>query len=63
LTRNTALSVIHPYLESKGIYSRGRFGAWQYEIGNMDHSFMQGVEVVNRMLSGESEKTFAPGGG
>lgn len=30
---------------------------------NMDHSFMQGVEVVSRLLSGEPEKTFAAGRG
>jgi len=63
LTRDKMLSVIHPYFESKGVYSRGRFGAWQYEVGNMDHSFMQGVEVVSRLLTGEPEKTFATGGG
>jgi hypothetical protein len=61
LTRDRALSVIHPYLESKGVYSRGRFGAWQYEVGNMDHSFMQGVEVIDRLLTGASEKTFSSG--
>lgn len=44
-------------LEDKGIYSRGRFGAWRYEAGNMDHSLMQGVEAVNRILFGEEEKT------
>lgn len=50
LGRDKALQVIQPYLEQKGIYSRGRFGAWKYEVGNMDHSIMQGVEVVNRIL-------------
>ena len=59
--RDAALSVINPYLESCGIYSRGRFGAWKYEVGNMDHSFMQGVEVVERILSGAMEKTLIRG--
>jgi protoporphyrinogen oxidase len=44
-------------LEEKGIYSRGRFGAWKYEVGNMDHSLMQGVEAVNKIILGEEEKT------
>ena len=25
----------------------GRFGAWRYEVGNMDHSVAQGVAVVD----------------
>jgi protoporphyrinogen oxidase len=60
LTRDTALDVIQPYLLGHDIYSRGRFGAWQYEIGNMDHSVMQGVEVVNHLLLAEPEKTWTP---
>jgi protoporphyrinogen oxidase len=60
LTRDAALDVIQPYLQHHNIHSRGRFGAWQYEIGNMDHSVMQGVEVVNRVLLGEAEKTWIP---
>lgn len=35
------------------IYSRGRFGAWKYEVSNMDHTFMQGVEVANRIISND----------
>ncbi|MGH9367733.1 MAG: protoporphyrinogen/coproporphyrinogen oxidase [Thermoanaerobaculia bacterium] len=58
LDRNEALEVIQPYLESKEIYSRGRFGAWKYEIGNQDHSLMQGVELVDRWLDGTEEKVF-----
>ncbi|MDG7041493.1 MAG: NAD(P)-binding protein [Nitrososphaerota archaeon] len=50
LERDKALGVIMPYLEERGIFSRGRFGAWKYEIGNMDHSIMQGVEVINNIL-------------
>jgi protoporphyrinogen oxidase len=58
LSRDGALAVIQPYLAHHGIYSRGRFGAWMYEISNMDHSVMQGVEVVNSLLLGEPEKTW-----
>jgi len=43
---------------AKEIYSRGRFGAWRYEIGNMDHSVMMGVEAVNHILCGEKESVF-----
>ena len=53
LERDKALSVIHPWLESHDIFSRGRFGAWRYEVGNMDHSVAQGVEWVNRILCGD----------
>lgn len=56
--RNAALGTIQPYLMQHDIYSRGRFGAWEYEIGNMDHSVMQGVELVNRWLLGEEEITW-----
>lgn len=55
--RDDALCVINQFLESQGIYSRGRFGAWKYEVGNMDHSFMQGVEVVEHILNGSEEQT------
>ena len=53
LERDEALKTVQPWLEEQGIYSRGRFGAWRYEVGNMDHSVAQGVEWVNRMLLGE----------
>jgi len=56
--RNPALEAIHAYLEPKGIFSRGRFGSWKYEIGNQDHSLMQGVELVDRWLDGSEEKVF-----
>lgn len=55
--RDEALDEILPELEKLGIYSRGRFGAWKYEVGNQDHSLMQGVEWVNRVLNGTPEET------
>jgi protoporphyrinogen oxidase len=57
LGRDRALETIQPFLEAHSVYSRGRFGAWKYEVGNMDHSFMQGVEVVERLLLGKDERT------
>lgn len=60
LGRDHALSVIQSFLMARDVYSRGRFGAWQYEIGNMDHSVMQGVEVVNSVLLGAKEETWKP---
>ena len=58
LGRDRSLSVLQPALMQKGIYSRGRFGAWRYEIGNMDHSVMMGVEAVNHIVAGEQETVF-----
>jgi len=58
LGRDRALDVLQPALLEKGIYSRGRFGAWRYEVGNMDHSVMMGVEAVNNIIAGEKELVF-----
>jgi hypothetical protein len=58
LGRDRALATLQPALLEKAIYSRGRFGAWRYEIGNMDHSVMMGVEAVGHALSGEPETVF-----
>jgi protoporphyrinogen oxidase len=55
--RDGILAKAIPFLESHGIYSRGRFGMWKYEVANTDHSLMQGVECVNRLLLGEPETT------
>jgi protoporphyrinogen oxidase len=57
--RDRALASIHPWLIAQGIYSRGRFGAWRYEIGNTDHSVMQGVEIAENLLNGTPERTWA----
>src|SRR3954449_6219919 len=55
--RDGILAEVIPYLEQHGIYSRGRFGMWKYEVANTDHSLMQGVELVNRLLLNEPEQT------
>ena len=58
LARDEALAVLIPELEARRIFSRGRFGGWKYEVSNQDHSFMQGVELASRLLTGEEEITF-----
>ncbi|HZL36559.1 MAG TPA: FAD-dependent oxidoreductase, partial [Tepidisphaeraceae bacterium] len=55
--RDAILSQAIPFLEHHGIYSRGRFGMWKYEVSNTDHTLMQGVELVNRLILGEPEST------
>jgi len=61
-TRDESLGIIQPWLREQGVWSRGRFGAWLYEVGNMDHSAMQGVEAVNNFLSGDPETVWIPRG-
>jgi len=58
LYRDEALAQILPAFEANNIYSRGRFGAWKYEVSNQDHSFMQGLEIVERLVCGKPEITF-----
>jgi protoporphyrinogen oxidase len=55
LERDPALATVLPWLHTKDIYSRGRFGAWRYEVGNMDHSVAQGVEWADRIVLGDVE--------
>ncbi len=57
LGRNEAIETLLPGLERLGIFSRGRFGAWKYEVSNQDHSLMQGVELVNRLAHAGEEIT------
>jgi protoporphyrinogen oxidase len=57
LAREKVLTPTLRALEKYDLYSRGRFGAWKYEVSNMDHTFMQGVEVINRLVLSEPEKT------
>lgn len=55
--RDAILSDVIPWLDDRGILSRGRFGLWKYEVSNTDHTLMQGVEAVNRILHGTPETT------
>jgi len=57
LGRDRVLDAVLPALDRRRVYSRGRFGAWKYEVSNQDHSFMQGVELVNRLVGGGDEPT------
>lgn len=57
LHRDEVLAQLIPEFERWGIYSRGRFGLWKYEVSNQDHSFMQGVEIIERLLHGHPEMT------
>lgn len=54
LSRDKNLDKIQRKLNQNNIYSIGRFGAWKYELGNMDHGFMQGVSTVNKILNNAS---------
>jgi len=55
--RDEILQVVLPGLEKLGVYSRGRFGAWKYEVSNQDHSLMQGVELADCLVHGTPETT------
>lgn len=64
LGRDAVVDPILRAFEQYDIWSRGRFGAWKYEVANQDHSFAQGYECVERLASGggpEHEPTlFSP---
>lgn len=57
IERDDILADVIPWLENQSIYSRGRFGMWKYEVSNTDHSLMQGVELINRLIHQEKEAT------
>jgi protoporphyrinogen oxidase len=59
LGRDALLQEVQPLLEEAGLYSRGRFGTWRYEISNQDHAYMQGYEAARRILFDLPEETYA----
>jgi protoporphyrinogen oxidase len=56
LDRDDALAAIEPWLDRNGVFSRGRFGSWRYEIGNMDHAVKMGIDVARRLVTGAGEE-------
>jgi protoporphyrinogen oxidase len=58
LGRNELLNRVQPALQNHDIFSRGRFGGWKYEVANQDHSMMQGVEAVEKILGLGEEITY-----
>lgn len=58
LGRDEALAAIQPWLMEHGIYSRGRFGAWRYELGNMDHAVKMGVDIARLFAEGTEEQAW-----
>ena len=56
LGRDRALRTIQPWLTEQRIYSRGRFGSWRYEIGNMDHAVKMGIDIARFLVDGRPEE-------
>jgi len=57
IDRDSVVNSILQFFQDRGVFCRGRTGAWKYEVGNMDHSFMQGKECVDHILLGTEEVT------
>ena len=45
------------HITAKNNATQSRFGAWKYEVSNQDHTFMQGVESVDKILLKKDELT------
>ncbi len=59
LGRDEALRIVQPWLMERNIYSRGRFGSWKYEIGNMDHAVKMGIDVARTIVKGAPEELWS----
>ena len=57
--RDAALEQIQPWLAERSVLSRGRFGSWRYEIGNMDHAVKMGIDAARRLVYGAPEDLWA----
>jgi protoporphyrinogen oxidase len=57
--RDAALAIVQPWLMEHDIYSRGRFGSWRYEIGNMDHAVKMGIDVARFLVEGRAEELWS----
>jgi protoporphyrinogen oxidase len=58
LGRDEILQRIQAMLRPIDILSRGRFGGWKYEVSNQDHTFMQGVEAIDFIITRRAEETY-----
>jgi protoporphyrinogen oxidase len=56
LERDASLAAIQPWLMERQIYSRGRFGSWRYEMGNMDHAAKMGSDAARRLVGAGREE-------
>jgi protoporphyrinogen oxidase len=59
IERDLALRVVQPWLMEQNIYSRGRFGSWKYEIGNMDHAAKMGIDAARLLVEGRPEELWS----
>ena len=59
LKRDKALATIQPWLLEHDIYSRGRFGSWKYEIGNMDHAVKMGIDAARLLVNDTPEEVWS----
>ncbi len=59
LERDASLNTIQPWLMGHEIYSRGRFGSWRYEMGNMDHAVKMGIDAARRIITGQDEELWS----
>jgi len=57
LDRDNVLAEAVPWLQKQGIWSRGRFGSYKYEVANQDHSLAIGVECADNIVYGAKEFT------
>ena len=43
------------WLKEKNVWSRGRFGAFKYEVGNADHCFIQVKKKRSQPIRGDQD--------
>ena len=60
IERDASLATIQPWLMGRGIYSRGRFGSWRYELGNMDHAVKMGIDIARLLVRDRGEELWSP---